>query len=66
MTHAIHVVCGVKYVTATSPAVSSKHATFNQCWVMLGQRRRRWPNIECTMFAGYRSLQAQHIGPALV
>ena len=39
--------------------------------LMLGQRRRRWPNfnpalVECTMFAGHRSLQAKRIGPVLV
>ena len=37
--------------------LSSKHGAFIQCFSMLGQRRRRWTNIEtaldeCPVFAG--------------
>ena len=27
----------------------SKHETFNQCWLNVAQRRRRWANIQPTL-----------------
>ena len=44
--------------------LTQQHGTSTNAGLMLGQRRRRWPNInpalvECTMSAGYGSLHCE-------
>ena len=53
------------YVIKEDP---SKHDTLNQCWPMLGQRRRRWANsspalVQCIVFAGQRCFKRSLKGP---
>ena len=57
--------------SVSKPLSKQLHDTFTHCGPMLGQRRRRWPNIdptlgECLMFAGCTMKQPTHdTGPIL-